>query len=79
MQQNDEIELTKEQENMIRICTRQFVTSSEFFPTSWSERKDKIIMTYQPVYRIVEQNPLPKIIQRIGNIIVDEWRKQTEF
>lgn len=78
MESNDKrvgstIELAPEQENMIRVCTRQYMDDTIAYPVSWEERKDAIITKFKPVYRLVEKFPEQETIQRIGNIIVDEW------
>lgn len=80
MESNDKrvgstIELAPEQENMIRVCTRQYMDDTNNYPRAWSDRKDAVITKYKPVYRLMEKHPEPAMIQRIGNIIVDEWRK----
>ena len=69
------IELAPEQENMIRVCTRQYMDDTNNYPRAWSDRKDAVITKYKPVYRLMDKYPEPAMIQRIGNIIVDEWRK----
>lgn len=68
------LSLTKDQENMIRVCTRQYIEDTNEYPKAWTERKEAIIDQYKPVSRLVEKYPEQDAIQKIGNIIVDEWR-----
>ena len=48
MESNDKrvgsaIELAPEQENMIRVCTRQYMDDTNNYPRAWSDRKDAVI------------------------------------
>lgn len=70
--------VTKEQENMIRVCTRDYMDTLKKWPNSWITRKRDIICKYKQIERLIDSKKgymKGQIAKVIGNLIVDEWRK----
>jgi len=68
--------ITSEQENMIRVCTRDYMDQRIKWPNSWITRK-RDIMANKAINRLVESKKgymKAEIVKVVGNIIVDEWR-----
>lgn len=72
------VKLTKEQENLVRVCTRDYMDKTKEWPRTWLIREQAIIHGYKAINRLIdryEEDEARQMDLAIRQIIFDEWAK----
>lgn len=70
--------ITPEQENMVRVCTREYMDKKEQWPNGWVARIRNIINDYKQVARLIDSKKGLKkhiVAKAVETLIIDEWRE----
>lgn len=70
--------ITPEQENMIRVCTREYMDKTKQWPKGWVARQRNIINDYIQVARLIDSKKGLKkhiVAKAVNDVIIDEWRE----